>query len=70
MELLTKEEHEAVHALASAYRLMQDICGTDETRSDDLREFAAIIHAGQNFILAQAAARAYPDLYRLAGGPK
>ena len=65
--LLTGNEHSAVAACADAWAAICLIVGTGQTRSADLAEVVAHIHGLQQFILAQAAARAYPSLYRLAG---
>lgn len=43
------------------------IVGDGPSRQADLIEFCNHIHNIQNMILAQAAAREYPDLYRLMG---
>jgi len=46
---------------------MKRIIGRGPTGEQDLSEFVIHLHAIQNMILAQAAARAYPDTYRLLG---
>ncbi len=66
-ELLTKTELEAVKALADAYGLVVATIGKGPSRSRDVAEVALHIHNLQHFVMAQAAARAYPDLFRLAG---
>ena len=67
-ELLTEQEQELVKLLGDCYNLFTKVCGNDsKVRVFDLQEFALHIHNCQNTVLAQAAARAYPDLYRLAG---
>lgn len=67
MELLTDAEHELVTKLGECFDAYTSIVGPGGTRSADLSEFAARIHDLQHAVLAQAAARAYPDRYRLAG---
>lgn len=65
---MTEAEHEAVSLLGSVATLFsKEICGTDETRDSDIAEFFGRIHDLQNAVLAQAAARAYPNQYRLVG---
>lgn len=73
-ELLTKEEHEVVKRLGE---LLGDIAYVINNSTDDrsnasvkvadLQEATHHIHALQNMVLAQAAARRYPDRYRLLG---
>lgn len=67
--LLTDAEHKAIDLTAELWSLLcREIVGQDRSRDRDLAELAAHIHAIQNDVLAQAAARAYPDRYRLLGG--
>lgn len=67
-ELLTLEEK---HAIAMAAQLASflaiDVVEDGPTREDDLNELLVHIHAIQNAVLAQAAARAYPGRYRRLG---
>lgn len=66
---LTDAEHEAMDLTASLYNLMADkVVGRDHTRQGDMTELAAHVHAIQNMLMAQAAARAHPSTYRLLGG--
>jgi hypothetical protein len=67
-ELLTADEHEAVRLIGELVGLFRKIVGDGPNRIGDLNEFTRTIHVLQNTILAQAAARAYPDRYRLVGG--
>lgn len=67
-ELLTPAEHDAI---AMAGQLWNQLCAITENgpaREGDLRELCFHIHGIQRAVLKQAAARAYPDLYRLLGG--
>lgn len=64
---LTVGEHDAVTAVAAAWAAICKVVGDGPTRASDLQEVVHHIHALQHFVMAQAAARAYPDLYRLAG---
>ncbi|MEU3455654.1 hypothetical protein ABZ671_18935 [Micromonospora sp. NPDC006766] len=65
---LTPAEHEAMDLTAQLWEKLCHIVGTGASAGQDLAELAAPIHTIQNAILAQAAARAYPDRYRLLGG--
>lgn len=67
MELLTEKEYEAVRVATKLWNLYKDIVGNGVTRTNDLNEFALHIHAIQQAILTQAAARAYPTEFRLLG---
>jgi hypothetical protein len=60
--LLTDGEHEAIRLLGQAF----SVWAKDGVTGKDMDEFVSIIHQGQHMVMAQAAARAYPDLYRLA----
>lgn len=66
-ELLTADEHRAVEMAGELYNLLCTITGRGETREADLNELVHHIHAIQRAVLKQAAARAYPDRYRLLG---
>lgn len=66
-ELLTEEEQAVVNALGQCWNRICRIVGNGPTRSADLNEVVFHVHALQNFVMAQAAARAYPNTYRLAG---
>ena len=65
-ELLTEAEHAAMDLTADLMRALRGIMG-DANLAGDLNEAAAHIHGLQSMILANAAARAYPDRYRLLG---
>lgn len=67
-EPLTPEEHQALQLTADLWNLLNRIVGNDRSRAGDLAEVASHIHNIQHAVLAQAAARAYPDRYRLLGG--
>ena len=65
---LTRDEHSVVHGLGQVFVQLSRIVGDGSSRQADLDELVGHVHALQNAVLAQAAARAYPDAYRLMGG--
>lgn len=67
-DLLTQAEHNAVTTAALLANHLAEIVGDGPSRDGDLAEAVHHVHAVQRMILAQAAARAYPDRYRLLGG--
>lgn len=67
-QFMTDDEHAAVQQVACAWAAICKIVGDEPTRSADLSEVVFHVHALQHFVMAQAAARCYPALYRLAGG--
>lgn len=67
-EYLTEHEHRAMQLTAELWNLLgEHVVANGPARPGDMRDFAAHIHAIQHAILSQAAARAYPDRYRLLG---
>lgn len=64
---LTDEEHRALALTAELANLFGRITGQDRSRHNDLGEAVHHIHALQHMVMAQAAGRAYPSLYRLMG---
>ena len=68
-KLLTDLEHATIDSLADLHRDMSLIIGNPGSPISDAdrAEMVLHIHALQNMILAQAAARAYPEQYRLLG---
>jgi hypothetical protein len=67
-DLLTEDEDTAIQAAGHLWNLLCKIVGDGPTRGADLNEMVVHVHAVQHFVMAQAAARAYPNRYRLAGG--
>lgn len=65
--LLTPNEHQAVELAGRVACLLDAIAEDGPARAGDLAELCAAVHVIQNGVLAQAAARAYPDRYRLMG---
>lgn len=68
--LLTAQELELVDLLGRCATDFSGLVGDGPSRTGDLTEFVHHIHACQNQLLAQAAARAYPDHFRLLGDPR
>jgi hypothetical protein len=66
--LLTAAEHDAVHLAGELWNLLCAITTDGAARAGDLDELRFHIHGIQRAVLKQAAARAYPELYRLLGG--
>jgi hypothetical protein len=65
---LTDAEHRAMILTGELYNLLAaEVVGTGPAAREDLAELGAHIHGVQNMILAQSAAREYPDRYRLLG---
>jgi uncharacterized Zn finger protein (UPF0148 family) len=67
-KLLTPVEHGAIDMAGELMGLLSDIAADGPARAGDLAEVASHIHGIQRAVLKQAAARAYPDRYRLLGG--
>lgn len=65
--LLTVEEHRAMDLMAQLWDTVCELVPAGSARDTDLGELAVHVHAAQRTILAQAAARAYPERYRLLG---
>jgi hypothetical protein len=65
---LTKNEHEAMDKTVDLVEhMVLHVIGSGDTRTADINEFVLHIHAIQRMIMAQSAARQYPDLYRRLG---
>jgi hypothetical protein len=67
-DLLTDDERKAIADTAQLWNLLGTIVGHGPTRVEDLNDLCTHIHAIQRTVMKQAAARAYPDRYRLLGG--
>lgn len=66
--LLTDTEHRAIEMAGDLYtHISTMVVGNGPTRQDDLAEICSSIHHIQHAVMAQAAARAHPDKYRLLG---
>jgi hypothetical protein len=66
-DLLTVDERAALDTTVALVNQFSSLLGDEASAPGDYREFVHHVHAIQNMILAQAAARAYPDRYRLMG---
>jgi chaperonin GroEL (HSP60 family) len=66
-DLLTDAEHAAMATTVTLANQLAEIIGDGTTSHGDINEAVHHLHAIQRMILAQAAARAYPDRYRLLG---
>lgn len=66
-DMLTVEEREFLKLTATLANLMRGIIGNGTQSDHDWSEAAAKIHDLQHMVMAQAASRAYPDLFRLLG---
>jgi hypothetical protein len=67
-DLLTPLEHRALALTGELAGLFGEIVGQDQSRYGDLAEIVSAIHILQRYVMSQAAARAFPDLYRPLGG--
>jgi len=68
LALLTDSEQRAMEFTVALWKELGEVVGTGPSRAGDLRELVVHIHAIQHAVMSQAAARAYPDRYRLLGG--
>lgn len=66
-DLLTADELHALALTSALAGAMHEIIGDGPAAHGDLAEAVAAIHVLQRMIGAQAAARAYPQRYRLLG---
>ena len=67
-ELLTATEQACVKMAGDLWNELCNVVGDGATRTGDLAELVIHIHAIQSAVLAQAAARRYPSMYRPLGG--
>lgn len=66
--LLTDDEHRAIRQAGTLWNTLCRTVQDGPSRDGDLAELRIHVHAIQHAIMAQAAARAYPSLYRPLGG--
>lgn len=64
---LNASEHEAMQLSAQLWNKLVELVGHGPSREADLRELGSHIHAIQHAVMAQSAARTYPERYRLLG---
>lgn len=67
LQLLTNEELGVLAITADLANRIVRVIGDGPQASNDWNEAAVHIHSLQHMIMAQAAARAYPDTFRLLG---
>lgn len=67
-DLLTDKEHALVKKLGECAGEFSDILEHNQSRINDAAEFITLIHFLQRFVMSQAAAREYPEIYRMLGG--
>lgn len=65
---LTPLEIETIGMQGKVWNNLCKIVGDGPSRSGDLKELCAHVHAIQQAIMSNAAARAYPDQFRPLGG--
>jgi hypothetical protein len=65
--VLTPDEHRAIQQAGVLWGTLCAVVADGPTRTADLAELIVHVHAIQHAVMAQAAARAHPDLYRLLG---
>ncbi|KKK87136.1 hypothetical protein LCGC14_2756260 [marine sediment metagenome] len=63
--MLTDAEQALIEDLGACATAFTEMAGAEVP--DDLAEFTDKIHQLQHAVMAQSAARAYPEKYRLAG---
>jgi len=66
-DLLTPDELEAIDLLSRASSAIRRVIGVGPHATHDWADAATWIHNLQHAVMAQAAARAYPDRFRLLG---
>jgi hypothetical protein len=66
-EYLTKDEIKAINLAGELAGLLLRIIGDGMTRTSDTTEAIEHIHVLQRMVMANAAARAYPGMFRLLG---
>jgi hypothetical protein len=64
---LTEAEQDVTKIAADLWNALCAAIPEGPNRNNDLAEIAVHIHAIQHAVMANAAARAYPDTYRLLG---
>lgn len=65
--LLTDAERATLEAVGKIAGAMRTVIGDGPNAENDMHEAIRSIHALQAMVMSQAAARAYPDEFRLLG---
>lgn len=68
-DLLTEAELACLETTGKLANQLGGVIGQGPSAPGDLAEAVAHLHAIQRAVMAQAAARAYPERFRLLGGP-
>lgn len=69
VELLSAAERRCLDLTVELWNTMvRDVIGGERSATGDRSELAGKIHDIQHMIMSQAAARAYPRIFRLLGG--
>lgn len=66
--LLTDAEKKVIEDAGNLWMSICGVVGKESTRDADLKELIVHIHAIQRAVMANAAARAYPEEFRPLGG--
>lgn len=66
-DLLTTDEREVIELAGELWNRICGVVGTARNRDRDLAELVPHIHAIQQAVMSNAAARAYPGEFRLLG---
>lgn len=67
-DALTEEEHGILRTISDLAADYIDLVGDGPTAAEDFGEILPHLHALQQTVMAQAAARTHPGKYRLLGG--
>jgi hypothetical protein len=68
-EYLTPLEQQAMALTAELANTLAKVVGNGSSRTADIRELFGAVHVIQHAVMANAAARRYPTLYRTLGQP-
>lgn len=67
-EMLTDLEREVIADAGELWNKLCKVVGSAAAREGDLAELVRHVHGIQQAVMANAAARAYPDQFRVLGG--
>lgn len=67
-ELLTADEKKVINDAGQLWNAIAKLVPSGPTRDADLKELVVHVHSIQRAVMANAAARAYPDEFRILGG--